>query len=151
MVAMQNMMDRMFNEVWQPVYQQNAESGANMLALDVDETDNAYTVTTAMPGVNPEHIQVKLEGNTLFIHGEIPQQTVQREGQRSLMRERTYGTFSRRIQLPQPVNREAVEASYENGVLTLTLPKSNENRSHVIPVRTGGQITSGGSGSPSNN
>lgn len=138
MAAMQNAMDRLFDETWrtwQPVY---GETGANALALDVHENDNAYIVTTALPGVQVENVNVKLHNDLLTIEGEIPERTVKKEGERSLMQERYYGRFSRTIRLPQPVNRDKVEANFENGVLTLTLPKSLEAQPRLIPVKTNG-------------
>ncbi len=138
MDAMQNAMDRLFDETWrnwQPFY--SAESGANALALDVHENDNSYVVTTALPGVQPENVNIKLHNDLLTIEGEIPQQTT--ENARSLMQERFYGRFSRTIRLPQPVNRDAVEAVFENGVLTLTLPKSPEAQPKTIPVKVNGK------------
>ena len=134
MAAMQSAMDRLFDETWRP-YFDNRENGLNSLALDVHENDQAYTVTTEMPGVSAEHIQVKLDGDFLLIDGEIPEQTVEEEGTRTLMRERRYGRFSRRIRLPLPVDSDKVEASYENGVLKLTLPKSEAVQPRQIPVR----------------
>lgn len=137
MAAMQNAMDRLFDETWrtwQPVY---GETGANALALDVHENDNAYIVTTALPGVQAENVNVKLHNDLLTIEGEIPQHEV--ENAHSLMQERVYGRFSRTLRLPQPVNRDAVEANFENGILTLTLPKSEEAQPRQIEVKTNGK------------
>jgi HSP20 family protein len=135
MAAMQNAMDRLIDETWrtwQPVY---GETGASALALDVHENDNEYIVTTALPGVQGDNINIKLHNELLTIEGEIPQHTI--EDARSLMQERVYGRFNRTIRLPQPVNRDAVEANFENGVLTLHLPKAEEAQPRQIPVRVG--------------
>jgi HSP20 family protein len=137
MAAMQNAMDRLFDETWrtwQPVY---GETGANALALDVHENDNAYVVTTALPGVQAENVNVKLHNDMLTIEGEIPQHTV--ENANALMQERVYGRFSRTLRLPQPVNRDAVEANFDNGILTLTLTKAEEAQPRQIEVKTNGK------------
>ena len=137
MAAMQNAMDRLFDETWrtwQPVY---GETAGNTLALDVHENDNAYIVTTALPGVQGDNINIRLHNDLLTIEGEIPAHTV--ENARSLMQERVYGRFSRTLRLPQPVNRDAVDAHFENGVLTLTLPKAEEAQPRQIPVKVNGK------------
>ena len=137
MAAMQNAMDRLFDETWRNWPSQYGDvTGANALALDVHEDDNAYTVTTALPGVQAENVNVKLHNDLLTIEGEIPQHEV--ENVRSLMQERVYGRFSRTIRLPQPVNRDAVEANFDNGILTLTLPKAEEAQPRQIPVKVQG-------------
>lgn len=138
MAAMQNAMDRLFDETWRnwPSYFGETATGANTLALDVHENDNQYIVTTTLPGVQAENVNVKLHNDLLTIEGEIPQHTV--ENARSLLQERVYGRFSRTLRLPQPVNRDAVEANFENGVLTLTLTKAEEAQPRQIPVKVQG-------------
>jgi HSP20 family protein len=136
MAAMREAMDRIFEETWRPFFEEVSQ-GAFRLAVDVHEDNNAYTVVTSLPGVAPENINVRLEGDVLMIDGEIPERVVEKEGTQTLLRERQYGRFSRRIRLPQPVDSSKVEAQYENGVLTLTLPKAAEAQPKVIPVKVG--------------
>jgi HSP20 family protein len=139
MAAMQNALDRIFDDSWrgwQPVFGEGGNA-LNNLALDVQENDNEYIVSTELPGVQSDNINVRLHNDMLTIEGEIRERTVEKEGTRSLMKERYYGRFSRTIRLPQPVHRDKVEANFENGVLTLTLPKSPEAQPHMIPVKTG--------------
>jgi HSP20 family protein len=134
MAAMQNLMDRMFDENWRAVRPTNALQGTP-LALDVHENTTSYTVTTALPGVNADNIQINLNDDVLTISAEVNEQQFEGEGTRTLMQERTYGKFSRRIRLPHPVNSEAVEAQYVDGVLTLTLPKAENALPRNIPVK----------------
>lgn len=136
MTDMQRAMDRVFQDTWRPFFE-GGSLNLNALALDVHENDQEYTITTEVPGVKPENIHVKLDGDMLIIEGEIPEETVQKEGTRTLIKERRYGHFSRRVRLPQSVNTTNVEASYENGLLTLTLPKAPEVQPKMIPVKTG--------------
>ena len=141
MAAMQNALDHIFDDTWrgwQPVFGEGG-NGMNNLALDVHENDGEYIVTTELPGVQADNINVRLHNDMLTIEGEIPERTVEKEGTRSLMKERYYGRFSRTIRLPQPVKREKVEANFENGVLTLTLPKAEEAQPKLIPVKTNGK------------
>lgn len=130
MAAMQSAMDRIFDETWRNV-RGNADS---TLALDVHETDAAYIVQTALPGANPDSIQVSVHDGVLTISTEIVQVPI--ENSRTLIQERVYGKFTRSLRLPQMVDIDNVNAAFENGVLTLTLPKSPEAQPRQIPVRT---------------
>jgi HSP20 family protein len=138
MSAMQRLMDRMFED-WRPyVNEEGGSTSARALALDVQEDQKAYTVMTEMPGVQPENIQVRHEGDYLIIEGESRQETSgDGNGKKSLIQERHYGRFSRRLRLPQDINFDAAEANYENGVLTLTLPKMEPVQPKMIPIKTG--------------
>jgi HSP20 family protein len=138
MMAMQNAMDRVFNEMqgrWE-----DSESGWGYnLALDIDENSDTYLVTTDLPGVNPEDIDVRFENGVLTINAEVNERA-EDDGSKSLVRERRWGRFSRSIRLPQNINVEDVDASYENGVLTLSLPKSEEAKPRQIEVKSVKQI-----------
>lgn len=141
MAAMQNVMDRVFEETWRPFFDEGG-AALNPVALDLHEDDQQYTVTTELPGVKADDIHIKLDGDYLVIEGEIPEQVTEHEGQRSLIKERRYGRFSRRLRLPQPVDSDKVSATYDSGVLKLTLPKTEAVQPRQIPVRVG---SSGGS------
>lgn len=130
MAAMQSAMDRIFDETWRTV-RGNADS---TLALDVHETDGSYIIQTALPGANPDSIHVSVHEGVLTISTEIAQTPV--ENSRTLLQERVYGKFTRSLRLPQMVDLDNVNAAFENGVLTLTLPKSPEAQPRQIPVRT---------------
>jgi HSP20 family protein len=138
MAAMQRAMDRMFED-WRPFLDVNGETfeGTRALALDVHEDEKAYTLTTEMPGVQPDHIQVRQEGDYLLIEGEMPEQEIKHEGKRAIVQERRYGRYSRRIRLPQNISVEKADARYENGVLTLVLPKAEATQPKLIPVKVG--------------
>ncbi|MBZ0275641.1 MAG: Hsp20/alpha crystallin family protein [Anaerolineae bacterium] len=136
MAAMQSAFDRVFEDNWRslrPVWE-NANAGSFALALDVHEQDNGYTVTAELPGIPSENINVKLHDGILTISAEQTVENKQEEQGRVLLQERRYGKFSRSVRLPQPINTEQVEASYDNGVLTLTLPKAAEAQPRMIPV-----------------
>lgn len=134
MAAMQSALDRMFEDSWRGA----GFTFTGSLPLDVYETDEAYTVTAAIPGLQADQFNIKLHDDILTISAELPKPEVP-EGTRVLIQERPFGSLSRSITLPQPVNYNAAEANYHNGVLTLTLPKSPEAQPHTIPVRTDGQ------------
>ncbi|NJL54973.1 Hsp20/alpha crystallin family protein [bacterium] len=139
LAAMQSAMDRIFEDTWReahPVFE------GNSLPIDAHETDGAYRIVANVPGVNPDDITINLHDNTLTIGVEIQREQPQ-EGTRSLVQERFYGKLTRSIRLPQPVETEAVEASYDNGVLTLSLPKSAEAQPRRIAVKHNGLLNSG--------
>lgn len=131
MAAMQNTLDRLFDENWRAA--RNGAHASN-LALDVHETDQAYFVSAVVPGVTAEALNISLHDGILTISGEISQPT--HENARALLLERGYGKFQRSIRLPLAVDASAVEASIENGVLTLTLPKAPEAQPRQIPVKS---------------
>jgi HSP20 family protein len=132
MNAMEQAMDRFF----EANRRSPRTAAAYSLPLDAYETDQAYVVFAALPGINPADIQVHFEDDTLTISGEVPQPTFE-EGvnARARLTERTYGKFSRSIRVAQPVDTDQVEAAYDNGLLKLTLPKTTAAQPRQIPVR----------------
>jgi HSP20 family protein len=136
---MQSQLDRMFEDAWRPLYE-----GESALALDIDESETGYTVSTAIPGVDPEEIDINLHDNVLTISAETnAEEEHEGDGKRALVRERRYGKFTRSVRLATPVDADNVEANYENGVLTLEIPKSEEAKPRRIPVNTRQTLKSG--------
>jgi HSP20 family protein len=148
MLSLREAMDRLIQDTFvRPGGMQWGGTGGSPLALDVHETENEYVVHASMPGVKPDDIQVQVVGDTLTIHGETSsespqagqaqqsQQGQQGQGRRTLLRERRYGSYSRTITLPMPVDPDNVRATYEHGVLNLTLPKQEQSRPHRIRVQ----------------
>ena len=107
------------------------------LALDVTEKDDVYTVKASVPGLEPDDIEITLEDNTLTIKGEFEREE-EAENERYHLRERRSGSFSRTVNFPILVNAEAVEANYEQGVLTLTVPKAEEVKPKRIAIKANG-------------
>jgi HSP20 family protein len=129
MAAMQSAMDRLFDETWR-----NSTQAQNTIVLDVHENSNAYTVFANIPGVDPEAIDINLHDGVLTISAHVPQAEVEEEA-RVLLNERTTGQFSRRLTLPREVDADNIDATYDNGVLTLVVPKSPEAQPRQIPVK----------------
>jgi HSP20 family protein len=102
------------------------------LPLDVYTTPEEIVVTAAFPGLLPDEVDISIEGDTLTIRGELraPLENVE-----YLIQERSYGAFSRRLTLNVPVDALKAEAVFENGVLTLTLPKAEETKPKIIKVK----------------
>lgn len=97
------------------------------------ENEENYTLTASVPGIDPADIDVTFEDGLLTIRGEAKvDKSVNAEDFR--LRERRYGTFSRSIRFPVEVQADHIEASYEQGLLTLTLPKAEEVKPKRIAV-----------------
>ncbi len=139
MLAWQRAFDRFFED---PFFSDLAVMPTWELALDVAERDDDYVVKASIPGVNPDDIEVTLENNMLTIKGEVKMDETLEEADYHL-RERRYGSFSRSVRLPVAVNADAVSASYEHGVLTLTIPKADEFKPKRIAIRTNGKSSKG--------
>ena len=93
------------------------------IKLDVSESDNAYTIAAELPGVNKDAIHVTVENNVVTISAEVKQEDTKRDGDKVLHSERYFGAVSRTLALPGDVDEAQASAKFENGVLTLTLPK----------------------------
>ncbi len=106
-------------------------------ALDVEESDAGYTVRANLPGVKLEDISVNIHEDVLTISGETNQEQ-REENSRLLIRERRAGKFSRSLRFPSIVDGEAVAASFEDGVLSISLPKAAAHTPRQIPVSVAG-------------
>ena len=116
---------------WQP-----AELG---FALDVYETDEALTVKAALPGVRPDEVDISVTGDVLTIKGETKSEE-ETKSENYHRRELRYGAFARSVPLPTRVNHEKAEATFENGVLTVTMPKAEEVKPKSIKIAARGVI-----------
>lgn len=101
--------------------------------LDVEEEADQFVVQAELPGMRKEEIKVSVTGDTLTISGERKREA-EEKGKTFHRLERSYGRFSRSVTLPGEVEVDKVKAKYENGVLTLTLPKSERAISKEIPI-----------------
>ena len=128
--------------------------GAALFAprIDIHDRDNAIEVTAELPGVTEDDIDLRIEGDLLTLRGE---KRNERKDEQAHVVERSYGSFQRTVQLPFMPDRDKVRADFTDGVLTITLPKSDqEERSHRIQIRKGeskgaGQQVIEGESSPS--
>lgn len=107
------------------------------LALDVEENEERYIVHADLPGVSLEDISVNIHDDLLTISAESASESND-ESKRVLVRERRVGKFSRSLRFPILVNGDNVEASFENGVLSVAVPKAEDAKPRQIPVRVSG-------------
>lgn len=104
------------------------------IKMDVKEADGQYLVKAEIPGVNKDDIHVTIDGNRVSISAEVKQEKETKEGERLISSERSYGMASRSFSLGSEVDQGGVKASYNNGVLELTLPKKPGTASREIPI-----------------
>lgn len=100
------------------------------IRLDIKEDDAGYTVHAELPGVKKEDINVQIDGNMLSIEAESKQEKEEKEGEKVLHKERYYGKISRAVRLAQEVDQDKAQASYQDGILELVLPKKVEQASN---------------------
>ena len=110
-------------------------TGSQLVPVDVYETDTSVVIKAGpIPGAQPENIDVSLVGDTLTIKGETrSEEDVNAESY--LRRERKFGTFTRAVSIPRPVKADLAVANFKNGMLTITLPKTEEPQPKVINVK----------------
>lgn len=107
---------------------------AAQIKIDVKESGGAYTVQAEVPGVAKEDINVSIDGNVITLSAEVKQHDSQSEGEKVLRTERYYGAVSRSFQLPVDIDQAAAKAKYDNGVLTLTLPKKQAGGTQRLSI-----------------
>ncbi|MEN9939146.1 MAG: hypothetical protein RLZZ387_5725 [Chloroflexota bacterium] len=108
-------------------------NGGFVPALDLSETEDAYVVEAAVPGLKAEDLDVTVENGTLTIKGEVKQEREEKKVNYHRI-ERRFGTFVRTVSLPTRVKAEAIQASLTNGVLRLEIPKAEEVKPRKIAV-----------------
>ena len=138
MLSLRNAMDRMLDTNYN-----NLDNTSRPLAwglpLDVSETDDAFVVKASIPGVNPDDVEITFTDNVLTIKGEVKGEEEIKDA-RYHLRERRYGSFVRSVSLGSRIDNDKIKASYENGVLTLTLPKASEVKPKRIAITANGKV-----------
>jgi len=114
-------------------------------AVDVYEDEHQVTLKIEVPGVDEKDIDVRIENNVLTVHGERKFEKEEKEENFRRV-ERRYGSFTRTFTLPNTVDSENVQASYDKGILKIALPKKSEAKPKQIKVNVGGEKTLEGKG-----
>jgi HSP20 family protein len=135
-VTFRREMDRMFDDFFGGGRSLQTAQGLTP-AVDIDDTDREMVVTAELPGVTEKDVEVNLAGDILTIKGEKKAEHEEKNGDGYYM-ERRFGSFTRSIRLPFEVKDENVEAKFNNGVLTVRLPKPADMQKPVrrIEVKT---------------
>jgi HSP20 family protein len=147
MVSLRDAMGSLLQESFVRPMSLLAEGGVVMPPLDIVETENEFIVKASLPGVKPEDVQITAHGDTLTIRGEMKgEEEKNGSGAHYHVRERRTGSFQRTVTLSTPISADKAQASFENGVLTLTLPKAEEAKPKQIRIN-GTSAALSGSGS----
>lgn len=104
------------------------------IKVDVKENDKAYTVQAEIPGVSKDEIHVAIDGSLVTLRAEVKQEDRQASEEKTLRTERYYGAVARSFQLAQEIDAAQAKAKYENGVLTLTLPKKAASSAQRLTI-----------------
>ena len=129
-------MENTMNHLWDRVGYREGTENWNIL-LDVLEKGDNIEVKASIPGVNPEDIEVAIEDNILSLKAERNLETEREEGT-YLIQERASGSFYRALHLPDAVDTNKIDCRYDNGVLTVTMPKAEEKKRKQIKVKAAG-------------
>jgi HSP20 family protein len=132
--SMRDVMDRLFDDGFSRPLVPALWDTAAVPTMDLYQTENEVVVKMGLPGVKPEDIQIAVTNGVLSIRGEVKEEKEEKDKTYHL-RERRYGSFSRSVTLPSNVSVDKSDASFENGVLTLTLPKAEEAKAKTITVK----------------
>lgn len=144
MAAMDRWMDHFVNQFWGG---SNGETFfGSVPATDVHETENEIVVKAELPGFSPDQIDIRLEGNVLTLKGQATSEQERKDEGQVHLRERRMSSFQRSFALPSGVDADKAEANFENGVLTLKLPKREDARARHIAVKGGREIEAGKTG-----
>lgn len=126
--------DKFFESSFERALTEDGGVAAWAPKADVLEKEDAFVVNLEVPGINPDDVQISLQGDTLSIRGERKHEA-QQSGENYLRVERSYGAFQRNFALGLPVEADKVSAEYADGVLTVTLPKAEAVKPKQIRVK----------------
>jgi len=127
-------MDRLIDRFWDEDSPELPALGEWKPQMDVSETKDSLIVKLEVPGMDPKDIQISLQENLLTVKGEKRQEQEEKEEHYHRV-ERTYGMFTRSVRLPVTVDGSKVAASFKNGLLTVTLPKTPTSKGTTIPIK----------------
>ena len=133
MMTLREAMDRLFDDAFtRPL--NIRDGGWSSPAIDMYQTEDEVVVRAAIPGFKTDEVQINVTGDVLTLRGEMRQQEEKKERAWHI-REQRYGSFERSIPLPSEVTAENATADFENGILTITLPKAEEVKPKTITVK----------------
>ncbi len=134
MMTLRDAMDRLFDDAFtRPLRLHDGQM--SMLAVDMYQTDNEVVVKAAIPGVKADEVQISVTGEVLTIKGETREKEEVKEKAYHI-REQRWGMFERTIALPTDVVADKAKADFENGILTITLPKAEEVKPKTISIKS---------------
>ncbi len=134
MMTLREAMDRLFDDAFtRPLNLR--DGGWSAPAIDMYQTDDDVVVKVAIPGFKADDVQINVTGDVLTLRGEMKHEDEEKDKAWHI-REQRWGSFERSITLPTDVKAEKASADFENGILTVTLPKAEEVKPKTITVKT---------------
>jgi HSP20 family protein len=132
MMSLRDAMDRLFDDAFtRPL---SLRDGWSSPAIDMFQSDDEIIVKAALPGIKADEVQINVTGEVLTLKGEVKQDQ-EMKGKSWHIREQRFGSFERSIPLPTDVVADKAKADFENGILTITLPKAEEVKPKTITVK----------------
>ena len=137
MMTLRQAMDRLFDDAFTRPFSSIRDGGStgSSPAIDMYQTDNEVVVKAALPGIKADEVQINVADNILTIKGQTKYEEEKQEKSWHI-REHRWGTFERSVMLPTGVMSDKAKADFDNGILTITLPKSEEMKPKTITVKT---------------
>jgi HSP20 family protein len=132
MMSLREAMDRLFDDAFtRPL---SFRDGWSVPAIDMYQTDDEIVVKAALPGIKADEVQINVTGEVLTLKGEVKHEEEKKERAWHI-REQRFGSFERSVVLPTEVVADKAKAEFENGILTITLPKAEEVKPKTITVK----------------
>jgi HSP20 family protein len=136
MVSIQDEMNKLFDDFFgRPLVRTEWTEGVWSPSVDVSEDKDNVIIKAEMPGVSKDDVRISVQDNVLTLKGEKKQEKEEKD-KNYHRTERSYGSFCRSFQLPTTVKTDKIKASYKGGVLSVTLPKTEEVKPKEIPIGT---------------
>ncbi|GMV32181.1 MAG: heat-shock protein Hsp20 [Chloroflexi bacterium] len=134
MMTLREAMDRLFDDAFTRPLSLPGNAWS-VPVVDMYQTDNEVVVKAALPGVKSDEVQINITGELLTLRGEVKEESETKEKAYHI-REQRWGSFERSIALPTQVVADKAKAEFENGILTITLPKAEEVKPRTIAIKT---------------
>jgi HSP20 family protein len=132
MMTLREAMDRLFDDAFtRPI---NMSAVSSLPTIDLYQTSDEVVVKAALPGLKADEVQITVTADVLTLRGEFKQENEKKEATWH-MREQRYGLFERAVMLPTDVQTEKAKADFENGILTITLPKAEAVKPKSISIK----------------
>jgi HSP20 family protein len=132
MMTLREAMDRLFDDAFtRPI---GMSGGSVVPAIDLFQTEDEVVIKASLPGLNSEDVHISVTADVLTLSGEFKQEDEKKEATYHI-REHRYGSFERSVMLPVDVQTDKAKADFENGVLTITLPKAETVKPKTINIK----------------
>jgi HSP20 family protein len=132
MMTLREAMDQLFNDAFtRPV---GMKGGSVVPAIDLYQNNDEVVVKAALPGLKADDVQISVTADVLTLRGEFKQENEQKDATYHI-REQRYGSFERSVMLPSKVQSDKAKADFENGVLTITLPKAESVKPRTVSIK----------------